>query len=897
MPPKKKGAKPEEEKAETKEAEKEPEKTQEADKAKDTEKAKEPAKEAEAQKDKPAEDKPAEDKPAEAEETEKEEEKPKEPEKPKELEEDSPPAKGKKVSAGSVCMDMSTATMNVMLMAGGSVLMTLTDGGLQYLLASVRSNTGIKSGRYLFEMKILESLNPAEGQGGKARAPAPRQLVRVGLSTQDSSIFLSDGPDNVCFDSEGYFIHEKKRAKVSQKFSRDQVVGLLLNLDASSPNKNTVSLFRDGVRVSEPQPLPENLHGKPLFPTITYRNVTVQLNYGPEPLAQMPFKCRMLNDASVGDVQLKQTPSNEKNKVVFPVGLPDTGVFDWVDGFLAKNPSYTELSDRKILEWASKSGLWRQKGYSWRASNDKPEMGFGIPFMDDTSVSRLLTAIAPTLKRNYVVMELKGNLVADDRAAALKRFSKFETSASVLMGEPNGEYKALVQELLLSEKKKKAEAEKKKKAMEAERKRLAEERAKKAEAAKKARLQSQKKDGDKEEEAKEEEPKEEEKDEAPAEDDTPAPELTEEEKKLTCRKLEASDLLPAELAKAFADFSLPSKDEGFSKVDFEWQGADASAAILKEYVHEKKTTQRIEGLKPGEWFAEEWKKWQKTYQDWKRRQMEWKDPNKKKQIVAKKKEANEKKAKESLGDDASKEDVEAATEKIPEVNAEDIDIWADVKEVMDIGSGEPLFFNFAYEDWTLLSVRFELHLLAHAFKKDVNDPERPSFVENHLAFYYNKYFKKAFNVKMFGVNDNAGLIDFIKDTVKIDAKSMLEAALADDTPLDNFVKQTEDHRRERQRRMDAGDETAQLKFTKPSSPPPPKQAKGPQAPTYPPAAGKRPAVQGSSYGASTTRYGSQPSYGGAQKRPYTTPASSYPAAKAPRYGGGSGYGGQGGYRR
>ena len=58
--------------------------------------------------------------------------------------------------------------------------------------------------------------------------------------------------------------------------------------------------------------------------------------------------------------------------------------------------------------------------------------------------------------------------------------------------------------------------------------------------------------------------------------------------------------------------------------------------------------------------------------------------------------------------------------------------------------------------------------MAHAFKKDVNDPERQFVVEIHLAFYYNKYFKKAFNVKMFGVKDNASLIDFIKDTIKID---------------------------------------------------------------------------------------------------------------------------------
>merc|ERR1740139_1345218 len=179
--------------------------------------------------------------------------------------------------------------------------MTLTDGGLQYLLASVRSNTGIKSGRYLFEMKILESLNPAEGQGGKARAPAPRQLVRLGLSTQDSSIFLSDGADNVCFDSEGYFIHEKKRAKVSQKFGRDQVVGLLLNLDSASPNANTVSLFRDGVRVSEPQALPENLKGKTLFPMFAYKNVALQVNQGPRAFAPLPFKCTMINQAANDD--------------------------------------------------------------------------------------------------------------------------------------------------------------------------------------------------------------------------------------------------------------------------------------------------------------------------------------------------------------------------------------------------------------------------------------------------------------------------------------------------------------------------------------------------------------------------------------------------------------------
>merc|ERR1712070_502678 len=367
------------------------------------------------------------------------------------------------------------------------------------------------------------------------------------------------------------------------------------------------------------------------------------------------------------------------------------------------------------------------------------------------------------------------------------------------------------------------------------------------EAAKRARLNSQKKDGEKdEEEEKAEDAKDEEAVDEPMEEDVPPPELTDEEKKLTCRKLEAPDLLAADLAKHFADFSLPSSAEGFSSVKFDWQKESDCKKMLQEYVHEKKMTQRVETLKPGDWFQEEYKKWQKYYQDLKRRQMEWKDPTKKKQLLAKKKEEAEKKAKESLGEEASKEDIEAAA-KIPEVNAEDIEV-KDVQDVMDIGSGEPLFFNFAYEDWTLLSTRYELHVLAHAFRKDMDDPDRVGFVETHLAFYYNKYFKKTLTVKNFGVAENSGLVELIKETVEINAKNMLEAKLAEDATLETFVKVTEEHRRERQRRMDAGDETAQLKFTRPGPPQAKQQqqqtGKGPQAPNHPP---RRPAVQSAGY--------------------------------------------------
>merc|ERR1712232_1393607 len=143
---------------------------------------------------------------------------------------------------------------------------------MQYLMAGARANVGMTSGRYMFEAKIIEVLNPPETSN---RTPRPRQLLRIGVATEGSTLFLQETEENVCFDSEGIFVHNRKCEPVSQKFARDQVIAVVLNLDKDSPNSNTISLFRDGVRISPQQPLPEHLKGKPLFPAVTFRNVSL----------------------------------------------------------------------------------------------------------------------------------------------------------------------------------------------------------------------------------------------------------------------------------------------------------------------------------------------------------------------------------------------------------------------------------------------------------------------------------------------------------------------------------------------------------------------------------------------------------------------------------------------
>jgi len=167
-------------------------------------------------------------------------------------------------------------------------------------------------------------------------------------------------------------------------------------------------------------------------------------------------------------------------------------------------------------------------------------------------------------------------------------------------------------------------------------------------------------------------------------------------------------------------------------------------------------------------------------------------------------------AKEGEGED-KKEGEEGEDEEPPKL----IDVNT-VQDVNDMGNGEPLYANFMFEDWALMSLRLELHLLVKAFTHDVDDAERPGIHESHLSFYYSKYYKKQLNTKFFGMNDNIGLVDMIKDTVNFSEEDkILHTVLTEDVEksFNVFVKLTEECRRERQRRIDAGDETAKLRFS------------------------------------------------------------------------------------
>merc|ERR1711871_382247 len=228
----------------------------------------------------------------------------------------------------------------------------------------------------------------------------------MGGFAAEGSLYLGEDDNSIGFDQDGGSIHNKKRTPGSGKFGRDTAIAVVLNLDDKSPNANTISLFKDGKRACAPVPLPESLKGKALFPAVSFRGTTLGLNFG-APAVSLPFTCKTLQDASAKEVIVTKydTPADGKYTALFPVSLPDEGSFDWLETFLEKNPNYTELSDRAFINWASKSGIYT-KGPAH--SNDKP----GNLHLDDmVRIKKTLMEVAALQPRNFVIMEVKANLI------------------------------------------------------------------------------------------------------------------------------------------------------------------------------------------------------------------------------------------------------------------------------------------------------------------------------------------------------------------------------------------------------------------------------------------------------------------------------------------------------
>jgi len=299
-------------------------------------------------------------------------------------------------------------------------------------------------------------------------------------------------------------------------------------------------------------------------------------------------------------------------------------------------------------------------------------------------------------------------------------------------------------------------------------------------AEKKAKEAKEKGEEVKEEEKKDEPMEEEEKavEEEPAPEE-PVAELTEEEKQVFFLPKSVPDLTQQVMNSSFGKFSTPAKDEGFDDIRYEWQSGAKAADFLKKWVMEKKLTTRVEGIQPGKAFKEKKAEFDKLFKEWQEKLTAFKaGPNKAKK----------------LGDD--------------------VEVFS-VDDVSDAADGVPLYANFTFEDWELVKLKFEFGILIQSFKKDTGDEDRVGVPLDHLSFYFSKYFSKGIIAKNYGLADTNEVLGLIKAVATAKDGLVVSQLDADIDNLDIFVKLTEEQRRERCRRIEAGDETARINFVAP----------------------------------------------------------------------------------
>ena len=235
---------------------------------------------------------------------------------------------------------------------------------------------------------------------------------------------------------------------------------------------------------------------------------------------------------------------------------------------------------------------------------------------------------------------------------------------------------------------------------------------------------------------------------------------------------------------------------------------------------------RVDDIKPGEFFTEKLNAFQAEIAKWQKGNSNRPLGDSVYQVLqqskAKAASAGEEKQGEEDGETAvgsfklNEEDAKAVLEEYLEKKDFDVFSVDDIYAVQE--TGEPLFAHFVFEDWALLNLRFELHLLICSFSVDCGDSGRPSGIPvGDLSLYYSKYYKKELSLADFGVDNMEELLAMVSDIIVMNGEEkLLESMVPGPTgDFGIFVKLTEEARRDRQCRVDSGHTAAVLNFPKP----------------------------------------------------------------------------------
>lgn len=310
-------------------------------------------------------------------------------------------SKKKGLPVKSVVMNASDATLNALVDAEGTILSGITVDGLGSLLAQARSNYGVKKGRYYYEVTVME---------------AQHCVFRIGFSTLNAKFVGAE--NSVCFTNLYRFRSNGEVGNPSKgipAFNKNDTIGVLLNMDpkANDKTKNTISLFVNGKRASEPQPIPAPMLKQALYAHVAFRGCSLGVHFDVQQ-KPLPFTVCMMGQAQPSDMEKSPIVCVENPKAVFPVGLE---VDEYINDFLQKKIGYMELSHSYFTQWCKESSF-----------NKKADNFYGLTCLDNANLLSLWLRLRP---RN-VIIALGCGLFPKEREKKLQLCPSYDKECVVL---------------------------------------------------------------------------------------------------------------------------------------------------------------------------------------------------------------------------------------------------------------------------------------------------------------------------------------------------------------------------------------------------------------------------------------------------------------------------------
>eukprot|EP00928_Gymnodinium_smaydae_P071831 TRINITY_DN55313_c0_g1_i1.p1 TRINITY_DN55313_c0_g1~~TRINITY_DN55313_c0_g1_i1.p1 ORF type:complete len:514 (-),score=94.72 TRINITY_DN55313_c0_g1_i1:180-1637(-) len=314
-----------------------------------------------------------------------------------------------------VFLDPYDSHLDARVERDGLTVGCLHEDGFQYLWKGVRSNYGVSSGVYMFEVKVLENHSVKMPE----TKPENQNILRCGFSQPLTSLFLGDTAEGWGWGGTGKRSHNNEFSDYGGSFSVGDVLGCIVDLD-----QGTISYMKNGEFMGVAfDNLPAATTQTGVFPHLLMKNVRCQVNFRRETKWYEPPgpQVKFLEEAPEEHCVVNPVDHPETLKdaeFIMMAGLPACGKTYWAQKHMEANPlkNYVLLGTNAVIDQMKVMNLNRQRNYAHRWEE---------LISQATPIFNKLVEIAGKTPRNFILDQT--NVYKNARRRKAAAFADFGT--------------------------------------------------------------------------------------------------------------------------------------------------------------------------------------------------------------------------------------------------------------------------------------------------------------------------------------------------------------------------------------------------------------------------------------------------------------------------------------